>query len=329
MSKQTSTWFLALILVLLLAAGCGGAADAGEQAANELVNAKPDATAVPTDAAADSGDAAERDPASQGDAAGPSTGVAAGEQAVIVNDAKLQDMQVVILESFPVQVNLQVSGVLPDGCTTFGPVDVQQNGDRFDVTVNTSRPAGMMCTQIVTEFQESISLPVRGLAAGTYAVQVNGLSGSFTLQADNGLPGDVEAGPGLSDADVIEMIRITLEYAVLQQAIPDFPMLSQQEMAPISTLNLPADLTDLSGFGLTLMTPEEIQARANEVGDFLYLEFSQIESVGPDQAKVAINNTWARAETSDMVYLSGGGLLIDFVRGPNGWTGTVTEAWIS
>lgn len=331
MHKQTVTWFLALLLVLLLAAGCGAAANGatavnGEQVANELLNAKPEGTPAADAGAAD--ETASRDddkPAADAPASG-----AAGEGAdVIVSEAKLQDLQILILESFPVQVNLQVTGMLPDGCTTVGPIDVQQNGDRFEVTVNTVRPRDMMCTQVVSEFQDSISLPVRGLAAGTYTVLANGLTDSFTLDVDNVAPGEAETGPALSEADLIEIIRLTMEHAILQQAIPDYAMLFDQDVVVMSTKNLPADLTDMSGFGLTLLTPEEIQERANDVGDFLYLEFSRIESVAEGQVKVSLNNTWARAETSDMVYLSGGGLLIEFVKGPNGWQGTVTEAWIS
>jgi inhibitor of cysteine peptidase len=45
-----------------------------------------------------------------------------------------------------------------------------------------------MCTQIVVPFEESIPLDVVGLPAGTYTVDVNGVTGSFTLDVDNQLP---------------------------------------------------------------------------------------------------------------------------------------------
>lgn len=99
--------------------------------------------------------------------------------------ANVDSIEILILESFPVQVNVRARGDLPDGCTMIDSVDTVQEGTTFNITITTLRPAGELCTEALVPFEETISLDVLGLSAGTYAVNVNGINGSFTLQVDN------------------------------------------------------------------------------------------------------------------------------------------------
>ncbi|VAW43043.1 hypothetical protein MNBD_CHLOROFLEXI01-4111 [hydrothermal vent metagenome] len=103
----------------------------------------------------------------------------------IQQEATVDSIEILILESFPVQVNVRARGDLPDGCTTIDSVDSSRNGTTFDITVTTLRPAGRVCTQALVPFEETITLDVLNLVAGTYAVNVNGINGSFTLQVNN------------------------------------------------------------------------------------------------------------------------------------------------
>jgi inhibitor of cysteine peptidase len=107
---------------------------------------------------------------------------------IITGEAMVESVDIMILESFPVQVNLMVRGYLPDGCTFLDEIKQERDGNRFTVTVTTQRDAEAMCTQALVEFQETIALDVRGLAAGEYAVTVNGVANSFRLDVDNSLP---------------------------------------------------------------------------------------------------------------------------------------------
>ncbi len=100
-------------------------------------------------------------------------------------EANVDSIEILILESFPVQVNVRARGDLPDGCTTIDSVTTNQVGTTFNITITTIRPAGELCTEALVPFEETISLDVLGLSAGTYAVNVNGINGSFTLQVDN------------------------------------------------------------------------------------------------------------------------------------------------
>lgn len=107
--------------------------------------------------------------------------------------ARVESVEIMILESFPVQVRVRAAGHLPDGCTQIEQVTQERIGDTFQVTISTVRPAGMECTEALVGFEQSIPLDVVGLPAGTYVVDVNGVCGSFELSVDNVLP--QEAGP--------------------------------------------------------------------------------------------------------------------------------------
>ena len=99
--------------------------------------------------------------------------------------ALVDSIDVLILESFPVQIHVVAKGHLPDSCTTIDQIVEEQVGDTFRVTITTTRPAEESCAQVLTPFEEAIALDVYGLPAGTYTVDVNGVTGTFTLDIDN------------------------------------------------------------------------------------------------------------------------------------------------
>jgi len=55
---------------------------------------------------------------------------------------------------------------------------------------------------------------------------------------------------------------------------------------------------------LTLLQPEEIQKKADEEGDFLYLRFLQLE-VSNSEAKVTLDSTWAVGKDSQEMHHAG------------------------
>ncbi len=254
---------------------------------------------------------------------------------IITGEATVESIGIMILESFPVQVHVNVSGYLGDGCTTLGDIETTQEGDTFFVKITTQRPADMMCTQQLVGFEENIALDVEGLPAGTYTVDVNGVTGTFTLDMDNTLqlPG-TESGSlsdlGLPDEELTELLRLTLERALVDQEIPDYALLADQAEIVLSTENIdPVLLPDLDGVDLVTMSPEEIQAKADADGDFPYLRFQGFTAVSPNELTISLGSTWAIGADSDMLYLSGGGFTINYTRTTDGWNGEVTEAWIS
>jgi hypothetical protein len=89
------------------------------------------------------------------------------------------------LETFPIQIQVIVQGILPDSCTTIERIDRNRQDGNFQITLHTIRAAGVACSDAEIPFIETIDLDVLGLVAGIYTVRVNNISGTFTLQTDN------------------------------------------------------------------------------------------------------------------------------------------------
>jgi len=102
-----------------------------------------------------------------------------------VNLANVNDIEIMLLESFPVQVNVGASGEHPDSCTKVDEITTRREGNTFVVTISAFRPADAMCAEVVTPYEEVIALDVVGLKAGVYTVEVNGIRDTFKLQTDN------------------------------------------------------------------------------------------------------------------------------------------------
>lgn len=269
---------------------------------------------------------------------------ATGDEEVLVQDAVVTGLEVMMLESWPLQARVQIDGELGDGCTELMPITTEREGETFYVTVKTTRPADAVCTMELRFFSESVALDIEGLEAGTYTVDVNGVTETFTLEQDNVMqpdpdveepteePAGEEAGEGIaiSAEDQAELIRLTLERALIEQEIPDYALLADQETIILSSENIDAALVpEFSEVPLEIMTPEEIQARADAEGDFPYLFFEAIEPTSADTATVSLSSRWAIGADSEMLYLSGGGFEIEYNKLGDSWVGEVLSSWIS
>ena len=98
--------------------------------------------------------------------------------------ASVDEIDILILESFPVQINVIARGNLPDPCTEISEVLKEREGNTFFITIKTYRSPGF-CIQVLAPFEEIIPLEVYGLPAGTYTVDVNGVQATFDLEVDN------------------------------------------------------------------------------------------------------------------------------------------------
>ena len=99
----------------------------------------------------------------------------------------VESIEILILESFPVQVHVLVKGSLPDGCTEVVQINQRRDleNNTFWVEITTVRPTNVEYTMKDVPFEDTIPLDVYGLPAGDYTVDVNGVSGTFTLYMDN------------------------------------------------------------------------------------------------------------------------------------------------
>lgn len=101
-------------------------------------------------------------------------------------------VEVVKTATFPVSVYLRVSGN-ETRCDTNGRARFHQRlqGSHFDIDFSaphlmpyTPGPVTLFCIDFPS-FKETVPLQVYGLNAGTYSYNVNGISGTFTLDSDN------------------------------------------------------------------------------------------------------------------------------------------------
>jgi hypothetical protein len=115
---------------------------------------------------------------------------------VIEGLAPVESIDILILESFPVQVNVVARGGFPNGvCIAIDQVLRERDGNTFRVTITTTRSPDVVCTDEVVPFEEVISLDVYGLPAGIYTVDVNGVTGIFELAVDNVPPEEPTTEP--------------------------------------------------------------------------------------------------------------------------------------
>jgi inhibitor of cysteine peptidase len=85
-------------------------------------------------------------------------------------------------------VNALAKGNMPDACTTVGSVEQSRTDNTFNVKIGTVRPADRACAEVLTPFEQNVPLDVARLQAGTYIVDVNGITETFELQTNNVLP---------------------------------------------------------------------------------------------------------------------------------------------
>jgi hypothetical protein len=151
----------------------------------------------------------------------------------------VESIEILTLESFPVQIHVLARGILPDGCTEIDQINQRSDLESsiFWIEITTVRPTGAVCTAEAVPFEESIPLDVYGLSAGTYTVDVNGVKETFTLDVDNAPPqgGDGEAQPlvDLSIADLAKRLGVGPDEITVQSVeATEFPNASLGVLEP-------------------------------------------------------------------------------------------------
>jgi hypothetical protein len=145
---------------------------------------------------------------------------------LILGDALVESVDLLILESFPVQVHAVVRGALGDGCTSIDQITQSRQGSTFEVSLTTRRPADAVCTLQLVSFEEVVPLDVANLPAGVYLVNVNGITNTFELSVDNALsatPGATVAGEAIVESVEFVMLQSfpVQVHAVVKGYVPD------------------------------------------------------------------------------------------------------------
>ncbi|HOF02568.1 MAG TPA: hypothetical protein PLT58_01160 [Atribacterota bacterium] len=98
--------------------------------------------------------------------------------------ATVTEIELLIQETFPVQINVVAKGYLPNPCTHIEQITQRRDGNNFFITIKTKTIQGI-CIEVITPFTETIPLAVYGLPKGIYHIEVNGIKGTFTMDVDN------------------------------------------------------------------------------------------------------------------------------------------------
>lgn len=84
-------------------------------------------------------------------------------------------VELLIAESFPVQVRLHLTGNLPTPCHHFHAEVAEPDAqNRIEVTAYSSVAADAVCAQVLQPFNENVAIPMGGAADGPYSVWLNG-----------------------------------------------------------------------------------------------------------------------------------------------------------
>jgi|GEM_PF-5808784 len=117
------------------------------------------------------------------------------------NEAIIDTVEVLLLESFPTRVNVRVKGKLPDGCVTIERISQERSGSTLTATIFTTRQPDAGCIAQLQAFEQVLPLDVSNLAPGAYTMTVRGsnsVSTTFQWSDDNPAPATATPEPLVS-----------------------------------------------------------------------------------------------------------------------------------
>ncbi len=133
----------------------------------------------------------------------------------------------------------------------------------------------------------------------------------------------------INERDLAEIIKLTLERAVVAKQIPDYKLIKDKDNIVLSLENInPRLVPKIPKVNLIPLQRSEIQERADRKGDFLYLRFSRLRMEG-SKVIVSLDNVWAMSKQTQFKYLSGGGFTIEYRKESGRWLSDMKREWIS
>ena len=92
----------------------------------------------------------------------------------------IHNVEVIVLESFPMQVELHITGEHPDGCELPVVVDQQRDGNTVTVEIYRELPADVFCPMVLQPYDDTIKLD-GNFEPGDYVFKVNDFVVEATL----------------------------------------------------------------------------------------------------------------------------------------------------
>jgi hypothetical protein len=130
-------------------------------------------------------------------------------------EAMVEEVSIRVLESWPVQIQMVISGYLSDAVTEIDDVQIMVDGDTILVRIYTTRDPEAMGAQVLTPFELILPLDYAelGLEPGTYTVDVNGVQETLVLDAD--MMGAEATEPQMGEA-IVEEVSLVVETSPAQ-----------------------------------------------------------------------------------------------------------------
>ncbi len=97
------------------------------------------------------------------------------------NLVHLDEISVTVIETNPVQVELEVTGSRSNPCVDVDTIVTRKGNTFYVVLTETPLQTLVACAQVIDPYQDTIPLDVKDLPAGNYQVLVNGLEIDFDL----------------------------------------------------------------------------------------------------------------------------------------------------
>ena len=138
----------------------------------------------------------------------------------------------------------------------------------------------------------------------------------------------VAADDGLKPEDKAELIKLSLERALVEKKIPDYNIIEKQETFLLSSENLTTDLVpQIKGYELVVLAPKQIQERAESRGDYVYyFRFRKFEVQGA-KVRVSLDNIPMYAKKPSRLAF-GGGFTVEYQKIEDKWVGEEVLNWI-
>ena len=97
----------------------------------------------------------------------------------------VQSLNLIFQETFPLELEIVITGTLPNACHSLDPFTVEQAGEQFTIPLTSTPSDAIDCAPAPAPFQETVPLDIYGLSAGIYTVDVNRALARFELPIDN------------------------------------------------------------------------------------------------------------------------------------------------
>ena len=127
-----------------------------------------------------------------------------------------------------------------------------------------------------------------------------------------------------TDRDKAELIKLTLERAIVDKEIPGYESIKDKRNIVLSTENIRKELVPrIKGLKFIVFNADEIQDKADREGDFSYFRFSRLNLQNSENAVVELWIVYAVSKDSYFGPRGGRGFTLFYKKVSGHWEGGV------